>query len=137
MGSVWDRQALRWAAAVAWMGLIFYLSAQSTLPSLAPFVPGLQAIAGHVGAYAVLAVLLQGALAGAGVQRAGWWAIVLAALYGMSDEFHQSFVPGRDPDVFDLAMDTVGASAALLARWLWIRLKQGREEARARLRAPR
>ena len=42
------------------------------------------------------------------------WALVLAVLYGATDEFHQSFVPGRDMSVSDLMVDLIGASAALL-----------------------
>ena len=110
----WNSKAFCWAAPLAWMGVIFCLSAQSTLPSLTPGLPGFQDIAGHLTAYAILAVLYRHALAHAGMRRAGWWALALCVLYGVTDEFHQSFVPGRNPDVFDLAMDTSGASAALL-----------------------
>ena len=39
-------------------------------------------------------------------------AIVVASLYGMSDEFHQSFTPHRSADVFDWLADTAGAVAA-------------------------
>ena len=89
------RQPLRWAVVLAWMGLIFFLSAQSHLPDLTPSAPGLEEIGGHLFAYFVLALLLRWALAGAGVRHATWWAIGLCALYGISDEFHQSFVPNR------------------------------------------
>lgn len=34
-----------------------------------------------------------------------------ATLYGITDEFHQLFVPGRTADVFDLAMDALGGLA--------------------------
>ena len=37
-------------------------------------------------------------------------AIVIASLYGVSDEIHQMFVPGRTPDVFDWMTDTAGAT---------------------------
>lgn len=109
------RIALRWTAALGWMAVIFGLSAQSTFPL--PHAPwdNLYDVAGHLGVYAVLAVLLRWALAEAGVRRAGLWAFVLAVLYGISDEFHQSFVPGRYPDIFDIATDAAGAWAAL---WL-------------------
>jgi VanZ family protein len=39
-------------------------------------------------------------------------AIVLTSLYGISDEFHQSFTPHRSVDVFDWLADTAGAVAA-------------------------
>ena len=42
---------------VLWMGVIFYLSAQSRLPDLTQGRPNLQDIAGHFLVYAVLALL--------------------------------------------------------------------------------
>lgn len=105
--------ALRWACAVGWMALIFVLSAQSSFPLPRMVWGDLYDIAGHLGVYGVLALLLRWALAGAGVRRPGLWAFGLAVLYGISDEFHQSFVPGRHPDIFDVATDAVGAWAAL------------------------
>lgn len=38
--------------------------------------------------------------------------IGITSLYGMSDEFHQSFTPHRSVDVFDWLADTAGAVAA-------------------------
>lgn len=35
-------------------------------------------------------------------------AIVFTVVFGMSDEFHQMFTPGRSADIFDLAADTFG-----------------------------
>jgi VanZ family protein len=40
--------------------------------------------------------------------------IVFCSLYGISDEWHQSFVEGREADVWDWVADTVGATAALI-----------------------
>lgn len=42
----------------------------------------------------------------------------LTVVYGASDEFHQSFVPGRDADVLDLAADTCGAILAAAGYFL-------------------
>lgn len=39
--------------------------------------------------------------------------VLITVAYGMSDEFHQSFVPARSPDVKDLAVDGIGAVAAV------------------------
>lgn len=39
--------------------------------------------------------------------------VVITVAYGMSDEFHQLFVPTRNPDVKDIAADGVGAMAAV------------------------
>lgn len=111
---------MAWLAAVAWMGVIFYLSSQTQedLHSLFPFFPDLNW--GHLAAYFVLALLFRYALAGSHSPRAGFWAVALSFLYGISDEYHQSFVPTRRPDVADLMADLVGAvAAAILWRLLW------------------
>src|SRR3972149_3794674 len=39
--------------------------------------------------------------------------VILTVAYGLSDEFHQSFVPARDSDVKDIAADGIGAMAAM------------------------
>ena len=111
----------RWAATLAWMTLIFYLSAQRSLPTLSDRFGSLQSIAGHLVEYAILALLLQWALRGNpsrakefGLSRGAGWAFVIALTYGITDELHQHFVPGRTMDPFDLLMDAVGAAAALL-----------------------
>lgn len=109
-----DSPYVRWLAACAWMGLIFVLSAQSTFPVALGRWSQLRDIFGHLVAYGVLAVLWRNALRASGVRRAAVWAFAIAILYGISDEFHQSFVPGRHPDLFDLATDAVGATAGLL-----------------------
>jgi len=45
---------------------------------------------------------------------------VMATLYSATDEFHQSFVPGRHPAITDVMIDSVGAAVALtlIARYL-------------------
>jgi VanZ family protein len=43
--------------------------------------------------------------------------ITFCSLYGMSDEWHQSFVIGRDADIFDWLADTFGASLAAFLQW--------------------
>jgi VanZ family protein len=107
------------------MGLIFFLSSKSQLPHVTPpGFPPLEAAIGHFTVYAVLAVLLWWALRGAGVRHPFAWALFAALLYGASDEFHQSFVPNRNPDTFDLATDLAGAATALLiVRW-WSGLRR-------------
>ena len=107
---------VRWGLALVWMGLIFFLSAQPDLPHPDSDWLGLLFSSGaHLFFYGVLALLLNWALSNGG--RGLALAFALALLYGISDEFHQSFVPGRVPDALDLACDGLGAALALAAWW--------------------
>ena len=74
-------------------------------------------------AYLVFALLIARALAGGLGRvlpgRAVAITTLLATLYGASDEWHQSFVPGRDASAGDVAKDLGGAlTGALLFRRL-------------------
>jgi VanZ family protein len=119
-----------WLPVVSWMGVIFYLSAQPSLPSFHEhWMDVVLERGGHLGVYAVLALLLWR------VTRRGrwnWWvaaviAFACAVLYGASDEFHQGFVPGRTPDALDLTVDAVGAGVTLgAAAWMWHRRRAKR-----------
>jgi len=73
----------------------------------------------HMIEYGVLAVLIYRALrAGEVVKRnAAYWAIMAAVVYGVSDEFHQSFTPGRMPRAYDIGFDTIGAVLAIYSVW--------------------
>ncbi len=75
----------------------------------------------HFAVYALLAVAIHFALSRDHDAETTWiLAILLASAYGAIDEIHQSFVPGRSPDIVDWGWDTlgaaVGASAAHRAR---------------------
>jgi VanZ family protein len=71
----------------------------------------------HGIAYAILSVLVARALSGGTLRPLSatdaLWAVLIAALYGVSDEWHQSFTPGRDPSVADVAKDLAGAMVAV------------------------
>jgi VanZ family protein len=75
--------------------------------------------ASHIGEYGILGILLWRAVPerrtnphGADWSRAGV-ALLIAALYGATDEFHQSFVPSRGASVHDVLIDVCGAAIAL------------------------
>jgi VanZ family protein len=48
-------------------------------------------------------------------RRQYWFALLLCMLYASTDEFHQSFVPTRQPAVHDVLLDTCGAGFGLLS----------------------
>jgi VanZ family protein len=74
--------------------------------------------AGHFTEYAVLAFLARRAFitsSHAFLQR--YWfqiGLLLVVIYGLLDEFHQSFVPSRTPSIYDSAIDAAGGLTILL-----------------------
>ena len=102
--------ALRSAAPLALMGLIFYLSAQE---QVGPDLPAFTWVIAHFSEYALLAALWVWALAPALGRRAFVAAAAISILYAASDEFHQSFIPGRDSSLLDLAIDALGVAVAV------------------------
>lgn len=106
-----------WLPVAIQMGLIFYFSSQpSGSPALDRFP--LPAGIGHLGGYGLLALLLYRAFNGSFL---GWslqsarHTFIVALLYGISDEFHQYFVPGRHATVTDVLINAAGIILALLA----------------------
>ena len=102
------------------MAFIFYLSAQSSLPRLYSRFEEFLSLAGHFVEYAILALLLRWAIRGlfpargeASARHATSWAFLIAVAYGITDELHQYYVPGRHMDPLDLLVDAAGAAAAL------------------------
>lgn len=123
-----------WGPVLLWMGVIFVLSAQPTLPGFSdPWKDLLLKKGGHAAAYAVLALLYWRALVLTGRSRQAavlimpgrwrrvtlWLAWGLALLYAATDEGHQAYVPGRHARVTDWLIDALGAGLALLAAWRW------------------
>jgi VanZ family protein len=109
--------------AAAWAALIFWLSSRADLPSVPFAFEGIDKLE-HAGAYGIFGLLLLLALDWPR-PRAAVLAVGLAALYGITDEWHQSFVPGRQCDPFDWLADAAGA---LLAVASWIALRRRRRE---------
>jgi VanZ family protein len=109
-----------WAPVALLMAIVFVLSDQPSLPA-GPF-PGADKWA-HAITYASLAAVWLRALAGGrweGVTvRRAVCAAAAAVAYGVTDEWHQSFVPGRSADAVDLVADAVGAGLAAGALGAW------------------
>jgi VanZ family protein len=107
-----------WLPPVLWMGVIFILSSQPTLPHHPDTLfDTILKKAAHIVEYGILAFLLWRALSqGRGVlsRSALVTAFVVSALYAASDEYHQTFVPGRNGTPVDVGLDAVGALVALL-----------------------
>jgi VanZ family protein len=117
----------RWAPALLIMAVIFAASSQTKLelPDFGERDLWVKKL-GHACGYAALAwAYLRGLTYGGSALslRAALLAVVAAALYGASDEYHQSFVAGRGSTAVDVAIDTVGAvlGVGATATWRWWR----------------
>jgi VanZ family protein len=91
--------------------------------SMAPLPDQVSDKTGHLLAYAGLALLCVRAVGGGlprrVVVRVAVRALVIAAGYGIFDELHQAFVPGRSADVRDWFADVGGAVIGIGVCWLW------------------
>lgn len=114
-------------APLALMGLIFYLSAQ---PPDGSDIPEWARVVAHFTEYAALAALWLWTLRPALGRSAFPVAAAIATGYAISDEYHQSFVPGRDSDPFDVLVDCAGIAAALALAQARGRLSTRRTQSR-------
>ncbi|MBI5326040.1 MAG: VanZ family protein [Ignavibacteriae bacterium] len=102
--------------AVIWSALIFIFSNQSQPPffdlgfqwndkllhMLAYFAYGL-----------TLIFFLFGSFENLKIKNAIIYLLIFGAIFGITDEIHQSLIPGRDAEVFDWIADCIGISLSL------------------------
>jgi VanZ family protein len=102
----------RWGPAILVMGIIFIASntSGSNIPRFGIY-DLLVKKGGHMLGYALLAAsFFHGLDNGKRPARSLFiGAVLLAILYAISDEFHQSFTPGRSPAIKDVCIDTIGS----------------------------
>jgi VanZ family protein len=108
-----------WAPVLVYMSAIFHVSSLSEVA-----IPGgVSDRSGHTVAYLLLAILVVRAVAGGLPARVGRRTATLALLitvgYGLSDEIHQMFVPGRYAELMDVFANTVGSVLGVALCWLW------------------
>lgn len=145
-----NRQRMRavvwWGLWILWCGVIYYISAdpvftgestahiiQEAAPAPVSSRPGMVRVlnlvlrkSGHALGFGVL-----GALSFAAVsswprpRRAAVWAWAMASLYAVTDEWHQTFVPGRTGSIQDVLLDAAGAAVGVaLAAWVTSRSRR-------------
>lgn len=109
------RSLFRWVPAVAMMGIIFLAS--STPASHLPYFGAIDLLVkkgGHAIGYALLGLSYFYALPSRlSIPYRAVMALLMALLFSLSDEFHQSFVEGRTSSLRDVLIDAGGASLAL------------------------
>ena len=106
------RRVLLWSPVIAGLTLSFWLSSVPGEDLSTP-IPDYVA---HMVQYLLLGLLvLRGFNRGMQKRpdaRIMLWSVLFCLTWAMTDEFHQSFVPGRDAAVVDVLSDLVGAVAA-------------------------
>lgn len=135
-----------WLPVVLWMGFIFAMSSDlgssthssriiepivrwikpDTTPEQFEFVHFILRKLGHLTEYAVLALLVFRALKHTLAQpldKLSWQtvgiALLITASYAATDEWHQSFVPGRTAAIGDVLIDSSGGLLSLLIVLFW------------------
>lgn len=97
-----------WGPATVWAVVLFLLSAVPDLRAGVGLPYGDKL--GHLALYGVLGFALAWGRNRAPGVIPHALLIALGALYGISDEFHQMYVPGRHPDFVDWIADVAGLS---------------------------
>ena len=104
----------RWFWPLAIAALIFFASSREHVAS--PGITQIDDKFGHFGVYGLLGTLV----CRLGSRwPSGLWSLAVVSAYGASDEWHQSFVPGRATELNDWIADTAGAALAIGLYWGW------------------
>jgi len=132
------RIILLWVTTIVWAGVIYFLSTETFGARFSAWLLEniLRLLHLHVSAatfellhiilrksahlteYAIFSLFLYHAFEG--IQPHAWrlrraiFAVLAAALYSLTDEYHQTFEPGRTASLVDCGIDTLGAIAGML-----------------------
>jgi VanZ family protein len=141
---IMKRKTLSWILIAFWCGVIFYMSSRNGSDSsnmsmflvhalerliialfgrlIFPVPEQLVRKAAHVFEYLVLGILLlSGFFSEKTPRRSIIYALLAGALYAISDETHQIFIPGRTASPFDVGIDTVGVMAGITTCFWWLK----------------
>src|SRR3989338_5730992 len=87
------RKSFAWGLTILYAGFIFYLSSLPTLPPA--FIPAIPSFFKHMVEYSIFGFLLLASFRTSEKTKGNalFLAIIIASIYGVTDEFHQYFVP--------------------------------------------
>lgn len=125
------KKFLYWSQVVLFMILIFYLSSQPSINTgLDKNNDFLLKKLAHFCEYFILSFLIGRALLNTTnipLKKSLIFAFLASVLYAITDEYHQSFVPGREPHIRDIIIDSFGALTASLYLGYRNRILQDRQ----------
>ena len=122
--SFWKYQLKYWLPVYIYLILIFYFSSQSIIPASTALAerfyvrPYLQ----HILIYAGLTLTISRA-SNYSKNNSNFLVVFSTILYGLTDEIHQYFVPGRTFEFLDIGMDFLGAILALIVLSMYNKIK--------------
>jgi VanZ family protein len=126
---IFKKEAYFWMLASFWAGLIWGLSSLTprSIPSIGIDFPFAQAT--HFSLYFIFSFFLLNAFSESGMDpdrvKTMVFVFLVCLLYGVLDEIHQSFVPGRHPSAYDVFLDGAGALSFLALRRIRIKFFSG------------
>ena len=115
-----------WVPAAGWAAVLFLGSSRATLGVQ---LSGNQDKIAHFCAYLVLGLLLTRATAMLSIPAGV--AVLVGWLYGVTDELHQSFVPGRSAELGDWVADALGVVVGVLLFLAFWRIRAGADVSHA------
>ena len=114
------------------VGIVSLSGTQS--PPTPGFIPSFDKLA-HFCVYGLLGTLLFRLVPLASMIGRSALAVIFAvSLFGLSDEFHQSYTPGRSVEIADWVADSLGAFVAVVVYWKWEAYRRLMESGRRRKR---
>ena len=113
---------ISWIPAGLWAALLFFLSAQSSLPGETLFPFGDKVA--HFCMFAVLGVTLAWGGRNWRRRRALGALVLIGVAFAATDEWHQAFVPARDPSYGDFVADVLGVLLGFIAARLFLETKR-------------
>ena len=107
------RLIVYWIPVFVYMMAVFYIS--SLTSSEIPGSGGIDLSFLHIGEYFILSLLIFRALGYYKIDKKKriLLSILLSFLYGITDEIHQIYIPGRTFDFLDMIFNLVGSSLIL------------------------
>ena len=114
-----------WLPPLLWVILIFFLSSQSVLPKFeTSAIDFFFKKLAHMTVYAILYLLIFRAVSITNrfclLAHKQYISLALCLVYAISDEIHQSFVPGRFATLRDIGYDLLGMTTAFLRQAKYI-----------------
>ena len=110
-----------WLPPIIWAVVIFSFSSYQTVQaSQIMWQDFIVKKSFHIIEYAILTTFVYRAMKGSGLDRkkAGIYSILFTILYGITDEFHQSFTQGRESKARDVVFDTIGGLLSIYIIWI-------------------